>query len=113
MREVILKCDIHKLDLLQCDLISDDGLASLYRLELLEELSLNWCRSVSDHVVKVVCTQPGRMEHAKVLQLAWCLITDKGIEHVGRLRALEELDLNGCVGVSGAAMGSVLQKLEN
>jgi len=105
--------NIRKLDLSQCDLISDDGLASLYRLELLEELSLGWCRSVSDRGVEVVCTQPGRMEHVKVLRLARCPITDEGIEHVGRLRALEELDLNGCAGVSGAALGSVLQKLEN
>mmetsp|Transcript_20650 Transcript_20650/g.36294 ORF Transcript_20650/g.36294 Transcript_20650/m.36294 type:complete len:854 (-) Transcript_20650:1632-4193(-) len=102
---------IKKLDLSQCDLITDAGLEQIARLHKIEELSLGWCRSISDHGIRVLCSQPGRSKNLRVLSLARIGITDDGVGDLGKLQALEELDLNGCSSLGSSCLGDVLAKL--
>jgi Leucine-rich repeat (LRR) protein len=102
---------LKKLDLSQCDLVTDSGLEELENLEELEELSLGWCRLISDNGLDVLSRQAGRPRSLRILGLARCTITDNGIEHLGRLQALEELDLNGCASIGSTALGKSLANL--
>ena len=102
---------LQKLDLSQCDLITNSGLNNLRELQYLEELSLGWCRNISDDGMKILASQPMRSDNLKILRIARCQISDEGIESVGRLKNLQELNLNGCANVSSAALGSTLQRL--
>jgi len=103
--------NLRKLDFSQCDLITDTGLQMLDNLEVLEELSLGWCRSLSDQGLAAVAAQPGRAEHLRILRLSRCHLTDEGLVHLGKLQALEELDLNGCHRLSSTATGRALAQL--
>jgi len=105
--------ELRKLDLSQCDLITDAGLGNLEHLEGLEELSLGWCRGITDHGLDTLTMQPFRSKILLILSVARCLLTDKGVKYLGRLRALEELDLNGCSDIGGKALGESLEQLEN
>lgn len=102
---------LQKLDLSQCDLITNSGLNNLRELQHLEELSLGWCRNISDDGMKILASQPMRSDNLKILRIARCQISDEGIESVGKLQNLQELNLNGCANVSSAALGSTLQRL--
>jgi len=104
---------LRKLDLSQCDLITDGGLEQLENLEMLTELSLGWCRQISDAGIGTLTSQPGRDQCLRVLRLARCSIQDEGATRLGRLLALEELDLNGCSGVGSVALGKSLERLKN
>jgi F-box/leucine-rich repeat protein 14 len=95
----------------QCDLITDEGLTNLHDLTLIEELSLGWCRQITDEGLALLAEQPDRQQALRVLRLARCPITDAGLEHIGLLLSLEELDLNGCINISSAALGDTLAKL--
>lgn len=105
--------NLRKLDLSQCELLTNEGLEFLQELELLEELSLGWCRLVSDDGIEQLTLQPGRAEFLKILRLARCPITDDGVGYLGRLRCLQELDLNGCSSVGSVALGETLGLLEH
>jgi Leucine Rich repeat len=102
---------LRKLDLSQCDLVSDTGIEHLESVEALEELSLGWCRSITNRGLDILTSQPGRSQMLRVLRLARCKITDDGMAFLGRLSALEELDLNGCSTVGSAGLGRALEKL--
>jgi F-box/leucine-rich repeat protein 14 len=102
---------LRKLDLSQCDLISDSGLEQLDNLECLEELSLGWCRQITDQGIDILTAQPERSTTLCILRLARCPISDQGVEYLGRLVSLEELDLNGCSGVGSTALGKTLESL--
>jgi hypothetical protein len=102
---------LRKLDLSQCDLISDSGLEQLENLECLEELSLGWCRQITDQGIDILTAQPERSTTLRILRLARCPISDQGVEYLGRLAALEELDLNGCSSVGSTALGKTLESL--
>ena len=102
---------LEKLDLSQCDLITNSGLNNLRDLQLLEELSLGWCRNVSDDGIKILASQPMRSKTLKILRIARCQISDEGIESIGHLTNLQELNLNGCSNVSSASLGKTLQRL--
>jgi hypothetical protein len=105
--------ELRKLDLSQCDLITDVGLECLESIEALEELSLGWCRSLTNQGIDHLTAQPGRSVMLRILRLARCSINDEGVEHLGRLSALEELDLNGCSNIGSSALGSTLERLPN
>lgn len=105
--------ELQKLDLSQCDLFTDEGLEYLHDLELLNELSLGWCRLVTDRGLDTLTQQPGRSTLLRILRLARCPITDQGVVHLGRLSALEELDLNGCSSIGSSALGNTLDSLIN
>lgn len=77
-------------------------------MELIEELSLGWCRQISDEGIAILAGQPNRAHSLRVLRLARCPITDEGLEHIGKLSSLEELDLNGCINISSTVLGSTL-----
>jgi Leucine Rich repeat len=101
-----------KLDLSQCDLITDRGLEMLQHLRLLQELSLGWCRQITDAGIDALTLHDGRAQNVKILRLARCTaLTDVSLEHLQRLRALQELNLNGCSNMSSAALGQTLEKL--
>ncbi|KAL7520561.1 hypothetical protein ACHAWX_005281 [Stephanocyclus meneghinianus] len=104
---------LRKLDLSQCDLITDEGLTNLNDLELIEELSLGWCRQISDEGMFILAEQPNRSQALRVLRLARCPITDTGLDPIGTLLNLEELDLNGCINISSSALGDTLAKLSH
>ena len=105
--------NLRKLDLSQCDLISDHGLTMFENLSLLEELSLGWCRSLTDAALEILAQHSGRSEHLRILRLARCNLTDEGLPHLSKFRALEELDLNGCHRLSSSATGAALGLLPN
>jgi Leucine-rich repeat (LRR) protein len=100
-----------RLDLSQCDLITDSGLEELEHLECIEELSLGWCRSITDLGIEILTKQPGRSENLRILGLARVPITDTGVQHLGNLSVLEELDINGCSNIGSLSLGNVLAKL--
>lgn len=102
---------VKKLGLSQCDLLTDGGLRHLRHLENIQELSLGWCRSISDAGVEILCSQPGRADNLRMLSLARIGISDDGVEHIANLRALEELDLNGCANIGSTCLGNVLAEL--
>jgi hypothetical protein len=102
---------LRKLDLSQCDLISDSGLEQLENLESLEEVSLGWCRRITDQGIDIFSAQPERSTTLRILRLARCSISDQGVEFLGRLTALEELDLNGCPALGSTALGKTLELL--
>lgn len=102
---------LRKLDLSQCDLITDAGLEQLDNLENLEELGLGWCRQITDLGIDSLTSQPGRSTNLRVLRVARCPLSDLGVECLGRLKALEELDLNGCNGIGSSALGKTLEAL--
>lgn len=77
----------------------------------MEELSLGWCRLISDDGLEILTEQPNRSHALNTLRLARCSITDEGLKHLEDLESLEELDLNGCVNVSSSALGETLGKL--
>lgn len=101
---------LRKLDLSQCDLITDAGLEHLEVIEHLEELSLGWCRSISNRGIDSLTAHPGRSE-IKILRLARCTLTDEGVEFLGRLSGLMELDLNGCANIGGPGLGRALERM--
>jgi Leucine-rich repeat (LRR) protein len=103
---------LRKLDLSQCDLITDEGLEELDTLESLEELSLGWCRLITDAGIKNLTEHPEREHTLRILRLARCSITDEGVVDLGKLKALEELDLNGCSAIGSPALGDTLEKLK-
>lgn len=103
--------NVLSLDKYQCDLVTDEGLTSLHDLELIEELSLGWCRQISDEGMFILAEQPNRSHTLRVLRLARCPITDNGLDPIGTLLNLEELDLNGCINISSSALGDTLAKL--
>ena len=103
--------ELRKLDLSQCDLVTNEGVEQLHDLEFLEELSLGWCRQITDTGLHTITEQPGRPNTLRILRLARCRITDEGIRYLGRLRVLEELDLNGCANISSAVLGETLGKM--
>jgi hypothetical protein len=72
---------------------------------------LGWCRFITDNGVKILCSQKGRAGNLRVLSLARIGITDDGAEHLGKLKSLEELDLNGCSSIGSSCLGNVLAKL--
>jgi hypothetical protein len=103
---------LQKLDLSQCDLITDRGLQQLEQLVDLQELSLGWCRQITDVGIDMFTQHRGRDTNLRVLRLARCPITDEGVNHLGRLHALEELDLNGCSSIGSVALGAALEKMK-
>ena len=103
--------NLRTLDMSQCDLITDTGLRMLDGLDVLEELSLGWCRSLTDQGLETVINQPGRRDLLRTLRLCRCRLTDDGVVHIGKLHALEELDLNGCHLLSSTATGQALARL--
>ena len=102
---------LRKLDLSQCDLLTDDGLEELETLDALEEVSFGWCRTINDRGVDIFTSHAGRRESIKIFSLARCSISDSGIEYLGRLANLEELDLNGCSNIGSSALGKTLSHL--
>lgn len=102
---------IRKLDLSQCDLMTDTGLQELKNSENIEEISLGWCRSITDNGVGLFANQRGRHEKMRILSLARIPITDTGINHLGSLSSLEELDLKGCSNIGSSSLGNTLAKL--
>lgn len=104
---------MRKLDMSQCDLITDGGLDEMAQLEELEELSLGWCRSITDDGVDNLSSQAGRSENLRLLSLARIPITDAGVVSLGKLGALEELNLSGCSGMGSSTLGKTLAKLSN
>jgi len=102
---------MRRLDLSQCDLITDTGLEEIEHLENIEELSLGWCRSISDQGIEILTNQQGRPEKLKILSLARVPITDQGVQYIGKLLVLEELDLNGCSDIGSFSLGNMLAKL--
>ena len=105
-------CQLRKLDLSQCDLITNDGLENLNDLRQIEELSLGWCRRITDDGLIMISSQPLRSECLKVLRIARCPVTDRGIGSLTKLSNLHELNINGCSNVTSAALGKVLEKLQ-
>ena len=101
-----------RLNLSQCDLITDAGLQELKHLGNIEELSLGWCRSITDHGIEILTKQEGRSENLRILSLARLPITDTGIQYLGQLLELEELDINGCSDVGSLSFGNTLAKLK-
>ena len=102
---------LRQLDLSQCDLITDEGLEQLDNLEALEEVGLGWCRQITDAGIESLVNHPGRSSTLRILRLARCSLTDEGVAHLGRLSALEELDLNGCSRVGSSALGKALEQM--
>jgi hypothetical protein len=102
---------IKKLDISQCDLITDSGLKELGLCSGIEELSLGWCRSITDEGIEMIANHQGRSKRLRILSLARIPITNVGVEHLGKLLALEELDLNGCSNIESTALGNTLEKL--
>jgi hypothetical protein len=102
---------LQKLDLSQCDLLTDSGLEHLEHLNELEELSLGWCRMISDRGIEELTSHAGRDTTLRILRLARCPLTDQGVEYLGRLTSLEDLDLNGCSNIGSAALGKTLSQL--
>ena len=83
----------------------------LDNLDAIEELSLGWCRLISDRGIDILTNQAGRSSVLRILRLARCAITDAGVEHLARLTSLEELNLNGCANAGSAALGNTLAQL--
>lgn len=100
-----------RLDLSQCDLITDAGLEELEHLENIEELSLGWCRLITDKGIEILTNQHGRSETLRILSLARVPIADAGVQYLGKLSVLEELDINGCSNIGSFSLGNVLAKL--
>lgn len=105
--------NLKKLDLSQCDLITDQSMHALENIKELDELSLGWCRQISDDGIGTLTKQPGRSISLKVLSLARCSMSDDGIQHLSRLHALQELDLNGCTNIGSLCLGRTLDCLRN
>eukprot|EP00543_Licmophora_paradoxa_P011220 CAMPEP_0202458294 /NCGR_PEP_ID=MMETSP1360-20130828/24288_1 /ASSEMBLY_ACC=CAM_ASM_000848 /TAXON_ID=515479 /ORGANISM="Licmophora paradoxa, Strain CCMP2313" /LENGTH=774 /DNA_ID=CAMNT_0049078775 /DNA_START=145 /DNA_END=2469 /DNA_ORIENTATION=+ len=103
--------DLRKLDMSQCDLITNEGVDHIHGLEMLQELSFGWCRCISDEGIDALTLQPGRSTTLRILRLARCPLSDVGVESLGRLAALEELDLNGCSDINGVVLGNTLGRL--
>jgi hypothetical protein len=104
---------LRRLDISRCDLITDKGLESLENLISLEEICLGWCRLITDSGIDCVTRQPHRDQNLRILDVARCAITNDGMDHIGRLRALEVLDINGCTDISGSALATTLGRLEH
>lgn len=102
---------LRHLDLSQCDLLTDAGIEQLTSLVHLEEVNLGWCRQITDRGLQDLTSQPGRSTLLRRLCLARCAITDGGIECLSQLKALEELNLNGCSNVGSTALGNALEFL--
>lgn len=103
--------NLQQLDLSQLDLLTSEGLKYLVGLEQLEEISLGWCRAIDDDGIKILTSQPGRSSTLRNLCLARCRITDVGVEYLGSLKNLRELDLNGCQSISSASLGDTIARL--
>ncbi|GKY95273.1 hypothetical protein MPSEU_000489400 [Mayamaea pseudoterrestris] len=104
-------CSLRRLDISRCDLITDEGLESLENLSALEELSLGWCRRITDAGMDYFTRQPHRERNLRVLNVARCAITNTGVEFIGRLQALEQLDMNGCNNISSSALATTVGRL--
>lgn len=104
--------NLRKLDISQWDLLTDDALEHLRGIFFLEELSLGWCRRISDKGIRILAEQPGRNEHIRTLSLARCQISDAGVKFLANFQMLQNLDLNGCCHINSEALGEVLTLLK-
>ena len=102
---------IHCISLIQCDLITNEGLNNLANLDQIEELSLGWCRLISDGGLEILSEHRNRAQTLRVLHLARCPITDDGLVHLSKMKQLQELDLNGCSKLSSQALSVALGEL--
>jgi Leucine-rich repeat (LRR) protein len=101
---------LRTLDLSQCDLITDDGLEQLEGLEQLQEVSLAWCRLITDQGLDAFTFHPGRSINLRRLRLSRCPLEE--VSYLGRLSALEELDISGCTDIGSSALGKTLKYLK-
>ena len=111
LRTVGTLTNLTKLDVSQCDLLTDDALRYLHQLVYLEELSLGWCRRISDRGIQILVEQPLRQDNLLTLCLARCQISGIGVRHIARLKALQNLDLNGCCEIKSLGLGETLSAL--
>jgi F-box and leucine-rich repeat protein 14 len=100
-------------DLSRCDMLTDYAVEYLKDLDQIEDLNLSWCRGVTDAGLEMLVSHLGRAENLRVLKIARCDITDKGLLHLAKLTMLEELDLNGCTNLTGAGLDAMLKLLPN
>lgn len=113
LRTIGALTNLTKLDVSQCDLLTDDALIHLHQLIYLEELSLGWCRRITDRGIQILADQPLRQDNLLTLCLARCQISSVGVRHLARLKALQNLDLNGCCEVKSFVLGETLSSLGN
>ena len=72
------------------DRLDDRGLAAIVSLPCLEQLSLDWCESITDFTLLRTC------KSLKVLSVPFTSIDDRGVAAVASLPSLERLDVFGC-----------------
>lgn len=103
--------NLRRLDLSQCDLVTDSAIPYLGNLEELREVSLGWLRLFSDEGLQTLCHQLGRTKNLTRLNISRCNVSDRGIGHLIKLEALEDLDMSGCTNPSSQLLVSVLERL--
>ena len=85
----IAKCTaLQRLDLGNCFRLTDQCLEPLSALTKLQVLNLKDCQKVTDKGMEHLAHLP-----LEELNLKMCAITDKGLDHIGKMRALRSLVL--------------------
>ena len=89
---------LYKLDLSNCDQITNDSLACFSHFQQLQEVNLEWCINISDEGLSFISNLP----QLQKLNLDGCWdITDKGLACCSNMHKLKELNLSGCGQVTG------------
>lgn len=99
-RSLVLLARLHRLrvlDLSHCSHFTDDGLRALTALHTtLENLNLKGCSLISDQGVAELMT----LTVLNRLNVSRCRITDVGLEHIGQWPSLRSLNVAACKGIT-------------
>ncbi|KAJ4831345.1 hypothetical protein Tsubulata_033246 [Turnera subulata] len=95
----------------KCLEVSDVGLANVaVGCGRLEKLSLKWCMEISDLGIDLLCK---KCKELRFLDVSYLKVTDKGMEFLGHLEGLSDLELRGLERITGAGLTAFLARNKN
>ncbi|CAI5740397.1 unnamed protein product [Peronospora destructor] len=95
---------LQSLQLIGCYKLSDVGIKYLLKMTKLERLRLGRCRKLTDDAFDNFASS---FVELRELDVANCRLSDKTMQHFGRIRSLEILVIRGCQAISNDSMESL------
>ncbi|KAI9317606.1 hypothetical protein BX666DRAFT_1645420 [Dichotomocladium elegans] len=102
--------NLRSIDLSDCSFLTDRAILHLVEAAPnLERVSLSFCCALSDSAIEALA----KLEHLQALDVSFCgsAVSDPSVTHLleARSKTLQELNLRGCVRISGVGLMSALE----